>query len=86
MVASPIADIGTLVASIDSATITGNKPVIEITVKTDKGGAVLGLAATTLRLGVAKLVPAAGGFPSRWQSYINRSACVSNSSISRSAE
>jgi OmcA/MtrC family decaheme c-type cytochrome len=25
-----------------------------------------------LRLGVAKLVPAAGGLPSRWQSYINR--------------
>ena len=25
-----------------------------------------------LRLGVAKLVPAAGGLPSRWQNYINR--------------
>ena len=73
LTAQQIADIGTLVASIDSATITGNKPVIEITVKTAKGGAVLGLAATTLRLGVAKLVPAANGLPSRWQSYINRS-------------
>lgn len=72
-----IADIGTLVASIDSAAITGNKPVIEITVKTDKGGAVLGLAATTLRLGIAKLVPAANGFPSRWQSYINRNGTPS---------
>jgi OmcA/MtrC family decaheme c-type cytochrome len=77
LTAQQIADIGTLVASIDNAAISGNKPVIEITVKTDKGGAVLGLAATTLRLGVAKLVPAAGGFPSRWQSYINRSAAPS---------
>ena len=67
-----IADIGTLVATIDSAAVTDNKPVIEITVTTEKGGAVLGLAATTLRLGVAKLVPAGGGMPSRWQSYINR--------------
>lgn len=74
LTAQQIADIGTLVATIDSATVTGNKPVIEITVKTDHGGAVLGLAATTLRLGVAKLVPAANGFPSRWQSYINRAA------------
>lgn len=74
LTAQEIADIGTLVATIDSAAITGNKPVIEITVKTDKGGAVLGLAATTLRLAVAKLVPAADGKPSRWQSYINRSA------------
>jgi OmcA/MtrC family decaheme c-type cytochrome len=77
LTAQQIADIGTLVASIDSAAITGNKPVIEITVKTDKGGAVLGLAATTLRLGVAKLVPATGGFPSRWQSYVNRSGAPS---------
>ncbi len=77
LTAQQIADIGTLVASIDSAAITGNKPVIEITVKTDKGGAVLGLAATTLRLGVAKLVPAANGLPSRWQSYINRSGTPS---------
>ena len=77
LTAQQIADIGTLVASIDSAAITGNKPVIEITVKTAKGGAVLGLAATTLRLGVAKLVPAARGFPSRWQSYINRNAAPS---------
>ena len=46
--------------------------MLEITVKTEKGGAVLGLAATTLRLGVAKLVPAVNTIPSRWQSYINR--------------
>jgi OmcA/MtrC family decaheme c-type cytochrome len=77
LTAQQIADIGTLVASVDSAGITGNKPVIDITVRTDKGGAVLGLAATTLRLGVAKLVPAANGLPSRWQSYVNRSAAPS---------
>ena len=58
LTAQQIADIGTLIATIDSAAVTGNKPVLEITVKTEKGGAVLGLAATTLRLGVAKLVPA----------------------------
>jgi OmcA/MtrC family decaheme c-type cytochrome len=46
--------------------------VIEITVRTAHGGDVLGLAPTTLRLGVARLVPAADGLPSRWQSYINR--------------
>ena len=74
LTAQQIADIGTLVVAIDSAAIEGNKPALEITVKTAKGGAVLGLAATTLRLGVAKLVPAANGFPSRWQSYINRNA------------
>ncbi|MGB7903990.1 MAG: OmcA/MtrC family decaheme c-type cytochrome [Steroidobacteraceae bacterium] len=77
LTAQQIADIGTLVASIDSAAIAGNKPVIEITVRTAKGGAVLGLAPTTLRVGVAKLVPAANGFPSRWQSYINRSGAPS---------
>ena len=72
LTAQQIADIGTLVATIDSAAVTGNKPVLEITVKTPQGGAVLGLAATTLRLGVAKLVPAVDTIPSRWQSYINR--------------
>jgi len=77
LTAQQIADIGTLVAQIDSATVAGNKPVIEITVRTAQGGAVLGLAPTTLRLGIAKLVPAANGLPSRWQSYINRSGTPS---------
>jgi OmcA/MtrC family decaheme c-type cytochrome len=72
LTAQQIADIGTLVATIDSATITDSKPVLEITVKTAHGGNVLGLAATTLRLGIAKLAPATPGLPSRWQSYINR--------------
>jgi OmcA/MtrC family decaheme c-type cytochrome len=77
LTAQQIADIGTLVATIDTATITDNKPVLEITVKTAHGGNVLGLAGTTLRLGIAKLVPAASGMPSRWQSYINRSIASS---------
>ena len=70
--------IGGLVATLDSAAITDNKAVIQFTVKTSHGGPVLGLAATTLRLGVAKLVPSGGGLPSRWQSYINRNATPSN--------
>ena len=77
LTAQQIADIGTLIATIDSAAVTGNKPVLEMTVKTPQGGAVLGLAATTLRLGVAKLVPAGGGMPSRWQSYINTNGAKS---------
>ena len=72
LTAQQIADIGTLVATIDTVTIEGSRPVVEITVRTAHGGDVLGLAASTLRLGVAKLVPAADGQPSRWQSYINR--------------
>ena len=33
--------------------------------------------ATTLRLGIAKLVPAGDGLPSRWQSYVNRAGTPS---------
>ena len=77
LTAQQIADIGTLIATIDSAAVTGNKAVIEFTLKTPQGGKVLGLAPTTLRLGVAKLVPAADGSPSRWQNYINRAAAPS---------
>ncbi len=74
LTASQIAAIDTLVATLDSAAITNNRAVIEFTVKTAHGGPVLGLAPTTLRLGMAKLVPAADGLPSRWQSYVNRNA------------
>jgi OmcA/MtrC family decaheme c-type cytochrome len=77
LTAEQIAAIGTLVATIDSATIAANRPVIEITVTTAHGGAVLGLDATTLRLGIAKLVPPEGGGTSRWQSYVNRTATQS---------
>jgi OmcA/MtrC family decaheme c-type cytochrome len=38
---------------------------------------VLGLAASTLRLGIAKLVPAQDSIPSHWQSYINRNGAPS---------
>ena len=72
LTAEQIEQIGGLVATLDSAAITGNKAVIEFTVKTAHGGPVLDLAASTLRLAVAKLVPAQGGLPSRWQSYFNR--------------
>jgi OmcA/MtrC family decaheme c-type cytochrome len=74
LTAQQIADIGTIVATLDSAAVTNGKAVLEFTLKTPQGGKVLGVAATTLRLGIAKLVPAADGMPSRWQSYINRTA------------
>jgi OmcA/MtrC family decaheme c-type cytochrome len=77
LTAQQIADIGTFIATIDSAAMASNKAVIEFTLKTPQGGKVLGLAPTTLRLGIAKLLPAAEGLPSRWQSYINRSAAPS---------
>ena len=48
-----------------------------LAVPMQSGGNVLGLSASALRLGIAKLVPAAGLTPSRWQSYINRSGTPS---------
>jgi OmcA/MtrC family decaheme c-type cytochrome len=80
LTAEQIAAIDTLVATLDSAAITNNRAVIEFTVETAKGGPVLGLAPTTLRLGIAKLVPAAAAVPSRWQSYVNRLATPGNTS------
>ena len=80
LTAEQIAAIDTLVATLDSAVITNNRAVIEFTVKTAPGGPVLGLAPTTLRLGIAKLVPAAAAVPSRWQSYVNRRATPGNTS------
>ncbi len=75
-----IAAIGGLVASIDSASIAGNKPVIEFTVKTAHGGGALGLAPSVLNFMVAKLVDDTGyGMPSRWQSYVNRTQTASAS-------
>jgi OmcA/MtrC family decaheme c-type cytochrome len=67
-----IEEIGGLVATIDSATVTNNKPVITFTVKTIHGGPVLDLAPSIVRVMVSKLVSAQGGLPSRWQSYVNR--------------
>jgi OmcA/MtrC family decaheme c-type cytochrome len=77
LTAQQIEDIGTFIATIDSAAVSGNKVTVEFTLKTPQGGKVLGLAPTTLRLGVAKLLPAADGSPSRWQNYINRAAAPS---------
>ena len=67
-----IQQIGGLVAKIDSASIAGNKPVLVFTLETSHGGAVLGLEDSALFATAAKLVPASGGVPSRWQSYVNR--------------
>jgi OmcA/MtrC family decaheme c-type cytochrome len=72
LTAEQIEQIGGLVAAIESATLAANKPVMVFTLKTAHGGPVLGLAPTALYATVAKLVPAAGGAPSRWQSYVNR--------------
>ena len=78
LTAGEIEAIGGLVATIDSAEVANDRAVIELTVKTSHGGPVLELAATTLRLGIAKLGAPAGGLPSRWQSYINRNATPGN--------
>ncbi|HQR24495.1 MAG TPA: OmcA/MtrC family decaheme c-type cytochrome [Steroidobacteraceae bacterium] len=88
LTAQQVKDIGALIATIDSAAVATTcssggacvtQPVVEFTVKTAHDGAVLGLAASALRLGVAKLVPPAvpNTMPPRWQSYINRSVNVS---------
>ena len=58
--------------SVTTATAVRN-PVIEFTLKTPYGGAVTDLAPNVLSVMVAKLVPAAGNQPARWQSYVNRS-------------
>ena len=78
LTAGQIEAIGGLVATLDSAEVANNRAVIQFTVKTSHGGPVLELAATTLRLGIAKLAPPFGGLPSRWQSYINSNATPGN--------
>jgi OmcA/MtrC family decaheme c-type cytochrome len=62
---------GRIVAEITAVT-AATPPVIEFTLKTQRGGAVLGLAPSALGLTLAKLEPASGGRPSQWVSYINR--------------
>jgi type IV pilus biogenesis protein CpaD/CtpE len=68
LTAEQIEAIRGLVATIDSAAITANKPVVEFTVKTVHGGAALGIGAQDLNFIVAKLVAEDGGIPSRCQS------------------
>lgn len=91
LTAQQVQDIGALIATIDTASVctatscgiasSANHPVVEFTVKTAHGGPVLGLAPGTLRLGVAKLVPAANAMPSRWQSYRNSLAQGPNPAV-----
>jgi OmcA/MtrC family decaheme c-type cytochrome len=83
LTADQIKAIGTLVATIDSASIvaptgaTTATPVIEFTVKTSHGGAATGLSSKALYATIVKLLPPSGTAPSlmpaRWQSYLNRS-------------
>jgi OmcA/MtrC family decaheme c-type cytochrome len=77
LTAEQIKSIGTLVAKIDKASLTTatavRNPVIEFSLKTPYGGAVTDLAPSVLSVTVAKLIPAGGNKPSRWQSYVNRS-------------
>lgn len=68
--------IGTLVATIDSVSVTTatavRNPVVEFTLKTPYGGAVTDLAPSILNVAIAKLMPASGNQPAQWQSYLNR--------------
>ncbi len=76
LTAEQIRQIGTLVATIDKVSLTTatavRNPVIEFTLKTPYGGAVTDLAPSVLNVMVAKLIPASGNKPARWQSYVNR--------------
>ena len=82
LTAEQIAQIGGLVASIDSVSLSAApSPVVEFTVKTSHGGPVLGLAPGVTRFMVAKLVAEPSDrFPSRWQSYVNRVGTLSTGS------
>lgn len=82
LTAEQIEQIGGLVATVDSVTLTATpSPVVEFTVKTVHGGPVLGLTPTVTRFMVSKLVnDPAGRVPSRWQSYVNRSVTPSTGS------
>ncbi|MEJ2516345.1 MAG: OmcA/MtrC family decaheme c-type cytochrome, partial [Gammaproteobacteria bacterium] len=66
-----IAAIGGLIASIDSVSIS-SPPVVEFTVTTIHGGPAEDIDPGNIWFTLAKLVPAADGKPSYWQSYINR--------------
>lgn len=74
-----IRQIGSLVASIDSVSLTAApSPVVEFTVKTEHGGPVLGLAPAVTRFTVSKLgADPANRLSSQWQSYVNRSVTPS---------
>jgi len=82
LTAEQIEQIGGLVATIDTVTLSSApSPVIEFTVKTSHGGPVLGLAPSVTRFTVSKLIAGTvNRRPARWQSYINRSATPSTGS------
>lgn len=74
---NPVSGATSLSATIDSVTIpssssTGGVPVIKFTVTDQNGNGVTGL--TGMRYIVSKLIEAADGEPSYWQSYINTTA------------
>jgi OmcA/MtrC family decaheme c-type cytochrome len=62
---------GRIEATITNAT-AASPPVVEFTLKTTRGGAVLGLAPNVISFTFAKLVPPASGKPAQWVSYFNR--------------
>ena len=82
LTAEQIRQIGGLVATIDKVSLSSApSPVVEFTVKTSHGGPALGLAPAVTRFMVSKLVAEPGSrAPSRWQSYVNRSATPSTGS------
>ena len=62
---------GRIVAEITDVSIA-SPPVVEFTLKTGRGGNVLGLEPNVISFTFAKLVPASGGKPSQWVNYFNR--------------
>lgn len=62
---------GRIIAEITDVSIA-SPPVVEFTLKTERGGSVLGLAPNVISFTLAKLVPPASGKPSQWVSYFNQ--------------
>ncbi len=58
-------------AGLPAFSITNGPPVVNFTVFSD-GQVLQGLAASNVRVALAKLVPAASGNPDEWVSYVNR--------------
>ncbi len=66
--------------AVDGITIT-SPPVVDFTLTNEHGVRFVGLAQGQIRFTLAKLVPAAGGNPAYWQSYINRTDNIDNPPI-----
>jgi hypothetical protein len=69
-----------LTFTVDGITVAG-APVVDFTVTNERGVRFVGLAQGQPRFTFAKLVPAAGGNPAYWQSYINRTETIDNPPI-----